>query len=133
MNEETPTRPMDACLFFHNRDELTKVRLEKVAYFEADGNYTHVYFTNGFKASVLVSLCAIENLINDKLRGKVQPFIRIGKKYIVNHRCICHINTLKQKLILTDFESDKIFTLSISKEALKNLKNLYIKDNESWK
>jgi DNA-binding LytR/AlgR family response regulator len=130
---EIPVRQNDAYLIFHNRDEMTKVRLEKVAYFEADGNYTHVTFTNAFNVSVPVPLCAIETLINDKLRGRVQPFIRIGKKYIVNQRCICHINTLKQRLVLTDFESDKVFTLTLAKEALKNLKELYKNDSDTWK
>ena len=34
---------------------------------------------------------------------------------------------LKQKLFLTNFLSPQIFTLSVSKEALKNLKELYTK------
>lgn len=127
MKTEIPAKQNDTCLIFHTRDEMTKVRLDKVAYFEADGNYTTVMFTNGYKTSLLVNLLMIEKLIDDTLRGKVQPFIRIGKRYIVNSTCICHINTLKQRLVLSDFNSPNVFTLSISKEALKNLKELYKK------
>ena len=112
-------------LLFNTRDELLRVSLKHVVYFEADGNYTHIYFTNGTKATLLYSLAHMEQLIDEKLRGKVQPFIRIGKKYIVNSSCVFQINTLKQKLILTNFDTSRLFTLSVSKEALKNLKDLY--------
>lgn len=125
METEIQPKQNDTCLIFHTRDEMSKVPLDKVAYFEADGNYTSVMFANGYKVSLMVNLLMIENLIDDKLRGKVQPFIRIGKRYIVNSSFICHINTLKQKLQLSDFISPHVFTLSISKEALKNLKELY--------
>lgn len=112
-------------LLFNTRDELLRVSLKHVVYFEADGNYTHVYFSNGAKATLLYSLSNMEQLIDEKLRGKVQPFIRIGKRYIVNSLCVFQINTLKQKLVLTTFDTPQLFTLSVSKEALKNLKNLY--------
>ena len=34
-------------LLFNTRDELLRVSLKHVVYFEADGNYTHIHFTNG--------------------------------------------------------------------------------------
>lgn len=115
------------CLLFNTRDELTRVNLAYVAYFESNGNYTHIVFVNGCRVMVLVSLANIEHLIDDVLKGQVQPFIRIGKRYIVNSRFVFQINVLKQKLFLTDFHSPQVFILSISKEALKVLKKLYTK------
>lgn len=115
-------------LLFNTRDELIKVDLRHVVFCEADDNYTHIYFTNGVKATLLCTLSNMEQLINEKLRGKVQPFIRIGKRYIVNTSCIFQINTLKKKLILTSFNSPQLYTLSVSKEALKKLKDLYLSD-----
>lgn len=114
-------------LLFNTRDELLRVRLKYVVYFEADGNYTHIQFANGARATLLYSLSHMEQLIDEKLKGKVQPFIRIGKRYIVNSQCIFQINTLKQKLILTNFENPQIYSISVSKESLKNLKELYTK------
>jgi DNA-binding LytR/AlgR family response regulator len=114
-------------LLFNTRDELLRVSLKHVVYFEADGNYTHIYFSNGAKATLLYSLSHMEHLIDEKLKGKVQPFIRIGKKYIVNSSCVFQINTLKQKLILTNFDTPQLYTLAVSKEALKSLKELYTK------
>ena len=119
-------------LFFNTRDELIKVKLDKVAYFEADANYCHVFFINGAKATLLTSLVNIEKLISESLIDETANFIRIGKKHIVNSKYIFHINTQRQRLSLTDFASPSIFDLSISKEALKNLKQLYT-DKGQWK
>ena len=116
---------LSPCLLFNTRDELTRVNLAYVAYFEADGNYTHIMFSNGCKVMLLVSLARIEHLIDDVLKGQVQPFIRIGKRYIVNSSFIFQINVLKQKLLLANFRSPHVFTLSVSKEALRTLKELY--------
>ena len=112
-------------LLFNTRDELVRVDLMHVVYFEADDNYTSVCFSNGVKVVLLHSLTGMEQLINEKMKGKPQPFIRIGKRYIVNSSCILQINVLKRKLILTSFHTSQLFTLSISKEALKALKELY--------
>lgn len=115
-------------LLFNTRDELLRVSLKHVVYFESDGNYTHIFFTNGAKATLLYSLANMEHLIDEKLKGKVQPFIRIGKRYIVNSSCIFQINTLRQRLILTSFDTPLLYTLTVSKEALKSLKELYTKN-----
>lgn len=112
-------------LLFNTRDELVRVSLRHVVYFEADGNYTHIFFANGQKASVLYSLAKLETLLDEKLQGKKQPFIRIGKKYIINSACVFQINTLKHKLILANFDTSNVFSISVSKEALKSLKELY--------
>ncbi|MDE6753233.1 MAG: LytTR family transcriptional regulator [Muribaculaceae bacterium] len=119
-------------LFFNTRDELIKVKLDKVAYFEADANYCHLYFINGAKATLLTSLVNIEKLISDEFKEDAQYFIRIGKKHIINSRFIFQINIQRQRLSLTDFNSPIVFDLSISKEALKNLKQLYT-DKGQWK
>lgn len=113
-------------LLFNTRDELIRVSLRHVVYFEADGNYTKVFFENGQKTNILYSLTKLEALLDEKLRGQKQPFVRIGKRYIINSAFVFQINTLKQHLVLTNFDTSNIFTLSVSKEALKNLKDLYI-------
>jgi DNA-binding LytR/AlgR family response regulator len=65
------------------------------------------------------------------LRGKKQPFIRIGKRYIINSSSVFQINTLRQRLVLTNFNTSNVFALSVSKEALKSLKELYTQTNQS--
>lgn len=115
----------ETTLFFNTRDEMIKVRLERVAYFEADSNYCHVYFINGAKATLLTSLVNIEDLLTERFKGDGPMFIRIGKRYIVNRQYIFQINIPRQRLILTDYQTPGIMEISISKEALKNLKLLY--------
>lgn len=115
----------DTTLFFNTRDEMVKVKLATVAYFEAASNYCNVMFINGAKATLLTSLVNIEQLLSDRFKDDSPMFIRIGKRYIVNKQFIFHINILKQKLILSDNISPVIMELTVSKEALKNLKQLY--------
>lgn len=121
----THFKASETTLFFNTRDEMIKVKLDKVACFEADSNYCHVAFINGAKATLLTSLVNIEQLLTERFRGEDPMFIRIGKRYIVNRRFIFQINVLRQKLILSDFVSPTVLELSISKEALKSLKQLY--------
>lgn len=115
----------ETTLFFNTRDELIKVKLDRVAYFEADSNYCHVVFINGARATLLTSLVNIETLLDERFRGDSPMFIRIGKRYIINRLYIFQINIPLQKLVLSDFTSPAIFELNISKEALRNLKLLY--------
>lgn len=115
----------ETTLFFNTRDEMVKVKLEKVAFFEADSNYCHVTFINGAKATLLTSLVNMEKLLIMHFKGDNPMFIRIGKRYIVNLNYIFQINIPKQRLMLTDYTSPAVMELAISKEALKNLKQLY--------
>ena len=110
----------DTTLFFNTRDEMIKVRLERVAYFEADSNYCHVMFINGAKATLLTSLVNIEGLLTEQFKGDNPMFIRI-----VNKRYIFQINVPRQRLILTDYVTPGVMEISISKDALKNLRQLY--------
>lgn len=126
--EDRKINPLETTLYFNTRDELVKVRLDKVSYFEADSNYCHVHFVNGAKATMLTSLVGIENLIKSQISvPAAHPFIRIGKKYIVNQKYIFQINIPRQRIVLTDFESPVIHEIAVSKEALKKLKQLYRK------
>lgn len=119
-------------LFFQTRDELVKVDVCHVVFFKSDGNYTKIAFINGCETTVLTSLTNIESLLEEKLTGRIKPFIRIGKSYIVNMEYIFHINIPRQRLILTDCCSPAVFTLTVGKEALKTIKQLYI-EKSLWK
>lgn len=118
-------------IYLNSRDELLRVNIAKVVYMEADGNYTHIYLPNGISGIVGASLSKMEALIAEKVPADKAKFARIGKRYIVNLACIFRINVLKQELVLSD-QSSFDFTLSISHDALKNLKDtlLHRKSNE---
>ena len=116
---------MDNILLFSTRDELTRIRLERVMYFEADANYTKVVFSNGVTATLLTSLVHLEKLIAGVLIEKNSIFVRIGKRYIINSAYLFQINVLRQRLVLSDLASPYTVTLSVSKDALRKLKALY--------
>ena len=116
---------MDNILLFSTRDELTRIRLERVMYFEADANYTKVVFSNGVTATLLTSLVHLEKLIAGVLIEKNSIFVRIGKRYIINSAYLFQINVLRQRLVLTDLASPYTATLSARKDALRKLKALY--------
>lgn len=116
---------MDNILLFSTRDELTRIRLERVMYFEADANYTKVVFSNGVTATLLTSLVHLEKLIAGVLIEKNSIFVRIGKRYIINSAYLFQINVLRQRLVLSDLASPYTATLLVSKDALRKLKALY--------
>lgn len=116
---------MDNILLFSTRDELTRIRLERVMYFEADANYTKVVFSNGVTATLLTSLVHLEKLIAGVLIEKNSIFVRIGKRYIINSAYLFQINVLRQRLVLSDLASPYTATISVSKDALRKLKALY--------
>lgn len=116
---------MDNILLFSTRDELTRIRLERVMYFEADANYTKVVFSNGVTATLLTSLVHLEKLIAGVLIEKNSIFVRIGKRYIINSAYLFQINVLRQRLVLSDLASPYTATLSVSKDSLRKLKALY--------
>lgn len=117
-------------IYFATRDEFIQVPLREVVFFEAQDCYCNINFRNGLCICVNVSLTAIGKQVNDSLikagyRGEPM-FIRIGRKFMVNAGFIVHIDVLKQKLLLSDCRSPKVHELDVAKEALRNLKNLYI-------
>lgn len=110
-------------IYFNSRDELLRVDLASVVYFEADGNYTRFVSVNGLTEMVCINLGKMEEFLALRSQGSNLKFVRIGKKYILNLNFVYRVNTLKQELVLSDQRTFQ-YTLSISKIALKALKDL---------
>lgn len=115
----------NAYLHLNSRDEFLRIDVSKIVYFEADGNYTNIVLANQLKGSVCMNLAQMQQILSERLKERANIFARVGKKYIINHTFVFQINVLKQKLTLSD-GANFAYTLDISKEALKNLKELYI-------
>ena len=43
-------------LFFNSRDELLRIDVSKIVYFESDGNYTYVILTNKMRCPIAMNL-----------------------------------------------------------------------------
>lgn len=124
MQENTP-RNEDSALIFQSRDELAKIELSKVVYFESNSNYTKVYYSNGCAVSVIASLGFIENLLKNMNCCPARKFLRVGRFLIINTDYLFRVNVIHQQLILTDGVSPQPFVLKASKKSLRELKNLY--------
>lgn len=119
-------------LYINTRDELLRFDCSKIVYMEGDGNYTNIVLVNKLKASVCMNLSDMQRLISVSLKERASMFARIGKRFIVNLNYIYHINVLRQSLTVTD-GVHFAFQLGISKEALKQLKQVMIDHANSKK
>ena len=95
-------------LFLNSRDELLRIDISKIVYFEADGNYTSIILTNKLRPTIGINLAQTEKLLNERLRERSRIFARIGKRYIINLNYVYQINVLKQRLVLSDYTNLKL-------------------------
>lgn len=107
--------------------ELVRIAPEKIVYIASDGNYSTLMQTDNEVRMFTFQLGQIEKMISSQLGNEGNVFIRIGKSLIINRSYIYHINISKQKLILADIATFS-HTVSASKEALKQLKELLEKE-----
>ncbi len=114
-----------AKLYFNTRDELNRIEVSKIVYFEADGNYTDIIMVNKLRASICMNLGEMEKALAEQLGPDDRTFMRIGKRFIINMQYVYQINVLKQQLILSDYDHFA-FQVSISKEALRKVKDLML-------
>ena len=112
-------------IFFNSRDELQRIDVSKIVYFEADGNYTDIVMVNKLRAAVCMNLGEMEKMLASQLGEESKTFMRIGKRFIINMQYVYQINVLKQHLILSDYDHFA-FQVSISKDALKKMKELML-------
>ncbi len=109
----------------NSRDELCIIDLEKIAYLQADGNYTRIVYINNQRAVVSLGITNIKEII-EQAQGAIENprFIRLGRSIIINHNYLFSLNVLKQKIILSDGSQNMAIPLSISKNLLKEYKRL---------
>lgn len=103
---------------------MLRIDISKIVYFEADGNYTNIVLANQLRGVVCMNLARMQEMLSERLKEQASIFARVGKRHIINHTYVYQINVLRQKLVLSDGERFA-FSLDISKEALKKLKELY--------
>ena len=119
-------------IYFNSRDELIRLPINSIVYFESDGNYTNVVTINKLRSTIGMNLGDMEKAWASQLGPVSTIFIRIGKRYIVNRNFIYKLNIQKQMLVLSDL-MHFAFQLSISKEALKNMKQLLMESKNNNK
>lgn len=109
-------------LCINSRDELIIINLDEVACFNADGNYTNIHYIGGQKLTASIGLTKMEGLVSRAYpSGVASPFVRLGRSFLINQSYLCQIDTLKQKIMLSDFKKSSI-TLNVTKNLLKSYK-----------
>lgn len=112
-------------VYFNSRDELIRLSIADIVYFEADGNYTKVVTANKLASVIGLNLCEMEKALASQLGETATIFIRIGKRFIINRNFIYKINIHAQGLVLSDF-SRFAYKLPVSKDALRKMKQLLV-------
>lgn len=76
-----------------------------------------------------MNLAQMQTTLAEKLSENAVMFARVGKRHIVNLNYVYQIAILRQKLVLSDGEKFE-YSLSVSKEALRKLRELFIGKSE---
>ena len=118
---------MDRYLIIKTRDELLRIRIGQILYFEADRNYTKLLLSNGIQFTFAINIGKIEELLEKQVNGSNEILIRVGKSHILNKNHILQINLPKQKLLLLA-KTGKPIELNISKDPLRVLKETLEQD-----
>ena len=113
-------------IYFNSRDKLIRIEVQKIVYFEGDGNYTYIVTANKHKVCITLNLTHTEEALASQLGDNAKQFMRIGKRFIVNMNYIYQVDIQKQILMLSDC-NHFLFQIPVSKEALKTVKELVIR------
>ena len=112
---------MDRYLIIKTRDELLRIRIGQILYFEADRNYTKLLLSSGIQFTFAINIGKIEEILGKQVEGVGRILMRVGKSHIINKNHILQINLPKQRLLLLT-EEGEAKEVVISKDPLKVLK-----------
>ena len=115
---------MPRSIIISNQNELVRMQPERVIYVASDGNYSTFFMHDKSEQVFTMNLARSMEELERQLGREAQTFIRIGKSLIVNRTYIYRVNVQRQQLVLSDMTTNQAFTLSASKEALRQLKDL---------
>ncbi|MDR3341146.1 MAG: LytTR family transcriptional regulator [Candidatus Symbiothrix sp.] len=118
---------MDRYLVFKTRDELVRIKIERILYFEAERNYTKLVLTNGIQFVFAINLGKIEEILEHQIQDYTSVLLRVGKSFIINKNHVLQISLPKTKLLFASAEG-KAKELIVPKEPLKILKETLEKE-----
>ncbi len=118
---------MEKYLVFKTRDELIRIKIDRILYFEAERNYTKLVLSNGIQFVFAVNLGKIEEILEKQIQGYASVLVRVGKSFIINKNHVLQINLPKTKLLFSTADG-KAKELIVPKEPLKVLKETLEQD-----
>lgn len=114
----------------NTRDELLIMDLDRVAFFQANGNYTRLTYISGQVLVLNTGLSGVEKILVNAIPKGKSSFVRLGRSLIINEEFLSNINLLKQYLVLSDLDNHN-FKLTVPKHLLKLLKDKFTARYES--
>ena len=75
---------MERYLIIKTRDELLRIKIGQILYFEADRNYTKLLLSNGIQFTFAINIGKIEELLETQVAGSNAILMRVGKSHIIN-------------------------------------------------
>jgi len=118
---------MDRYLVFKTRDELVRIKIERILYFEAERNYTRLVLTNGIQFVFAVNLGKIEEILDNQIQDYSSTLLRVGKSYIINKNHVLQISLPKAQVLFAAADG-KAKELNVPKDPLKILKETLEKE-----
>lgn len=113
-----------AKLCLNTRDDMLIIDLDKIAFFQANGNYTQLTYIEGQQQMITIGISKVEEYLKRVIpKDKPSSFVRLGRSLIINQSYLYAINMLRQKLILSDY-ANHTYTLSVPKQLLKAYKDV---------
>lgn len=106
-------------VYFSTRDELIRVHLNDVIYFESNGNYIKMVGIGNIASNLLTSMTSLAEMF--KAIDDVK-FVRVGKSHYINTKQLYQINIMRKQLLLRDSPGLPLISLPASKESLRDLK-----------
>lgn len=86
-------------LRFSNSTTLRRVSADDILYVKADGNYSEFHLSNNRTFTITRQLGKVKEIF-DSL--KHNPFVYLGRSYIVNQEYISYIGSAERKLKVVD-------------------------------
>jgi len=117
---------MDRFLVFKTRDELVRIKIERILYFEAERNYTKLVLTNGIQFVFAINLGKIEEILDKQIQDYSSTLLRVGKSFIINKNHVLQISLPKATILFAT--TDKAKEINVPKEPLKILKETLEKE-----
>lgn len=105
--------------------ELLRVAPADIAYVKAEGNYTNLYLVDGSSYTFSFNLQRFTELLVAQLGADAITFVRIGKSHVINRDYVLHVVPAKQQLVLASPNIANKYNLTVSKEALKEVKQMF--------
>lgn len=108
-------------------DELYRIDINRVVYFQADDHYSYVYYNNELHVMLPFGLSVVEQAIDKEQQANC--LVRLGRKYIVNTDRIMRVSSTQCKIYLYD-EKGKTHSVTLSKPVIRDLMDAYIHPEE---